>query len=147
MCKLEFQDILKILPHRHPFIFIDKIIKYKREKYIIAVKNIKINNFFFKGHFPGYPIFPGVLILESVLQTACVLIYKSMKVLCKEKVWYVSNIDYAKFKKKVFPGDMIVIYVNISNFRNSVVRFFGDVLVNKKLACRTKMSVMYHTKL
>ncbi|XBC39435.1 MAG: 3-hydroxyacyl-ACP dehydratase FabZ [Buchnera aphidicola (Nurudea shiraii)] len=143
MCILISKDISKILPHQYPFIFIDKIIKYVRGKYVIAVKNVNFKSSFLKGHFPNYPIFPGVLILESILQTACFLAFKSMTELCKKKLFYFSSIDYAKFRKKVFPGDTMIIYVNILNFRTNIMRFHGNVVVNEKMVCDTQMSVVY----
>ncbi|XBC42494.1 MAG: 3-hydroxyacyl-ACP dehydratase FabZ [Buchnera aphidicola (Meitanaphis elongallis)] len=147
MCELKLKDILELLPHRYPFIFIDKVIKYKEKQYIIATKSVQYDEFFFQGHFPNYPIVPGVLILESMLQTACVLVYKSMSVLCKKKLFYFSNIDHARFKKKVFPGDTMVININIITIRTNIVRFRGHVLVNDAVVCKAQMSFMHDTKL
>ncbi|XBC38387.1 MAG: 3-hydroxyacyl-ACP dehydratase FabZ [Buchnera aphidicola (Floraphis choui)] len=147
MCKLEFKDILKLLPHRYPFLFIDKVIKYEKRKYIIAIKNVQFSEFFFQGHFPNYPIVPGVLILESMLQTACVLAYKSINTLHKKKLFYFSSIDYAKFKKKIFPGDKMIININIITIRSNIIRFQGTVLVDDKIACNAKMSFMNDSKI
>ncbi|QCI23252.1 3-hydroxyacyl-ACP dehydratase FabZ [Buchnera aphidicola] len=145
MCKLELQDILKLLPHRYPFVFVDKVIDYKEKKYIIAIKHIQLNEFFLQGHFPNYPIFPGVLILESMLQAACILAYKSINILRKKKLFYFSSIDYARFKKKIFPGDKMIINVNIITIRKNIIRFQGNISVNGITACNAKMSFMNDT--
>ncbi|XBC41984.1 MAG: 3-hydroxyacyl-ACP dehydratase FabZ [Buchnera aphidicola (Kaburagia rhusicola rhusicola)] len=147
MCELKLKDILMLLPHRNPFIFIDKIIKYKEKKYIISTKHVKLHEFFLKGHFPNFPVVPGVLILESIFQTACVLAYKSTHQLCKRELFYLSSIDYAKFKHKIFPGDIMTIYVDIITIRAHAIRFQGNVFVKNKVVCSTKMSFMHDTKL
>lgn len=147
MCKLKLKDILMLLPHRNPFIFIDKIIKYKEKKYIIATKHVKLNEFFLKGHFPNFPVVPGVLILESIFQTACVLAYKSTHQLYKKELFYLSSIDYAKFKKKIIPGDIMTIHVDIITIRTHAIRFQGNVFVKNRVVCSARMSFMHDTKL
>ncbi|CCB90739.1 (3R)-hydroxymyristoyl-[acyl-carrier-protein] dehydratase, partial [Waddlia chondrophila 2032/99] len=102
---LDIKEIIKILPHRYPFLLVDKILKVDMEKgYILGQKNLTINEAFFQGHFPGAPIMPGVLILEALAQTGAVLVHLSGQ---KEKVGVLLNVKNAKFRNPVKPGDIL----------------------------------------
>jgi len=140
MCNLKNQEISKLLPHTYPFLLVDRIVKYKKNCNISTIKNISYSEFCFTGHFVCNPIFPGVLILESIAQTASLLMYKSFDFSYKEKCFYLTNVDHAKFKKKVVPGDQMLISVVINRRCRKLIRFSGSVLVEKHVVCTATIS-------
>ena len=101
---LDINEIMKILPHRPPFLLVDRVIEMEAGKRIVGLKNVSINEPFFPGHFPGHPVMPGVLIVESMAQVACILAILSSDESVRSKVTYFVGIDSAKFRKPVFSG-------------------------------------------
>jgi len=125
-------DIMKILPHRYPFLLVDRIVAMEGEKRIVGVKNVTINEQFFQGHFPGAPVMPGVLILEAMAQVAGVLIYRDMP--DKEsRLIYFTGVESAKFRRPVIPGDQLRIEMELLNRRSNFGRMMGRVTVEAKL--------------
>ena len=131
---LNILDIMAILPHRYPFLLIDRIVEMERKKRVVAIKNVSINEPHFQGHFPDYPIMPGVLMVEAIAQAGGALLlteYADQE----NKLMVFTSIDSAKFRRPVVPGDQLRIEVNILNWRSSAVRMRGVATVEGKIAC------------
>ncbi|QJC34897.1 3-hydroxyacyl-ACP dehydratase FabZ [Enterobacteriaceae endosymbiont of Donacia piscatrix] len=135
---LNINEILSVLPHRYPFILVDKIIAFQKFKFLNAIKNISLNEPFFQGHFPKNPIYPGVLLLESMIQTTGLLIYKS-DIRKKKFMYYVVGIDKVRFKKFLFPGDQIIIKSIFKKKKKSFVFFDSIAKINNKIICKAKI--------
>jgi 3-hydroxyacyl-[acyl-carrier-protein] dehydratase len=134
---LNVKEITKILPHRYPFLLIDRIIYLNlEENVIIGQKNVTVNEQFFQGHFPGVPVMPGVLILEALAQTGGVLAHK--KGHC-EKIAVLLNINNAKFRKPVVPGDVLTLHVTGLHLTNKGGRVIGKAMVNDQLAVEAEI--------
>ncbi len=133
---LDVNMIQKILPHRYPFLFVDKIIEVN-EKRVVGIKNVTIGEPFFQGHFPGHPIMPGVLIMEALAQTGGVGAL-SMKD-NNGKLAYFLKIDNAKFRKPVFPGDTLVMEVDLIKAKLSTIQVHGTAKVNNEIVAEADM--------
>jgi 3-hydroxyacyl-[acyl-carrier-protein] dehydratase len=131
------KDILSILPHRYPFILVDRIVECNDQDWIVGIKNVSTNEPFSQGHFPGRPIFPGVLQLEAMAQTAGILLNKVTK--AEGKVSYYLGVDKAKFRRLVMPGDQIRIEVKLLRLRMGMAKMAGRALVDGELACEAEM--------
>jgi 3-hydroxyacyl-[acyl-carrier-protein] dehydratase len=131
---LEIAEIMAILPHRYPFLLIDRVVEIERRKRIVAIKNVSINEPFFTGHFPEYPIMPGVLVVEAMAQAGGVLLLPEIPNR-EQKLMVFTGIDRAKFRRPVVPGDQLRIEIEILNFRVSAARLEGKAFVDGKLAC------------
>jgi 3-hydroxyacyl-[acyl-carrier-protein] dehydratase len=131
---LEITDIMAILPHRYPFLLIDRVIERERMKRIVAIKNVTMNEPFFVGHFPGYPIMPGVLVVEAMAQAGGLLLLPEVPDR-ENKLMVFTGIERAKFRKPVVPGDQLRIEVEVMNWRVSAARLEGKAFVDGKLAC------------
>ncbi len=133
---INISEILKIIPHRYPFLLVDKIIDIDKGKSATGIKNITFNEPQFMGHFPGSPVMPGVLIIESMAQVACILAIKSMDIESLEnRLVYFMSIDSVKFRKIVSPGDVLHLKVTIEQKRGDVWKFAAEALVeNTKVA-------------
>jgi len=131
---LEIGDIMAILPHRYPFLLIDRLMEIERKKRIVAIKNVTINEPFFAGHFPSFPIMPGVLIVESIAQAGGALLLTEIPDR-DNKLMVFTGIDRAKFRRPVVPGDQLRIEVNVLNWRPRAVRMEGHVTVDSRLVC------------
>jgi 3-hydroxyacyl-[acyl-carrier-protein] dehydratase len=131
---LDLQDILKILPHRFPFLLIDRITEIVRTKRIVALKNVTINEPFFAGHFPDFPIMPGVLVVEAMAQAGGVLLLTEFPDR-HQKLLLFTGIEKAKFRRPVVPGDQLRIDVDVLVWRGTAGRMQGKAYVNDKLAC------------
>jgi 3-hydroxyacyl-[acyl-carrier-protein] dehydratase len=131
---LEIADIMAILPHRYPFLLIDRVIEITRMKRIVAIKNVTINEPFFAGHFPEYPIMPGVLVVEAIAQAGGALLLTEIPDR-EQKLMVFTGIDRAKFRRPVVPGDQLRIEVEVLNWRMTAVKMEGKAYVDGKLAC------------
>ena len=125
-------EIMKFLPHRYPFLLVDRILELEPDKRIVGLKNVTINEQFFQGHFPGAPVMPGVLIIESMAQVAGVLIYRDLPDK-EKKLIYFSGIDSAKFRRPVLPGDQLLVEMQLLNRRNNFGKMQGRATVDGKL--------------
>ena len=130
---LDINEILKYLPHRYPFLMVDRVIDLEPYKRILAVKNVSVNEPFFLGHFPSSPIMPGVLIVEALAQTAGILCLNSSDTLTCKKV-YLMSMDKVKFRHPVIPGDQIMLDVRVLRVHKRGWKFKGDAFVEEQLA-------------
>jgi 3-hydroxyacyl-[acyl-carrier-protein] dehydratase len=131
---LDIVGIMSILPHRYPFLLIDRVVEVVRKKRIVALKNVTINEPFFQGHFPDYPIMPGVLLVEAIAQAGGALLLNEIPDR-GDKLMVFTGIERAKFRRPVVPGDQVRIEVDVLNWRSRAVRMQGNVFVEGKLAC------------
>jgi 3-hydroxyacyl-[acyl-carrier-protein] dehydratase len=130
---LDTIGIQKILPHRYPFLMVDQIVEMERLKRIVGIKNVTINEDYFAGHFPGKPIMPGVLIIESMAQTGGLLLLLEIPER-ESKLLYFVAIDDARFRRPVVPGDQLRVEVTVLNFRGDFCKLQGKATVDGELA-------------
>ncbi|MHB8231324.1 MAG: 3-hydroxyacyl-ACP dehydratase FabZ [bacterium] len=141
------REILNLLPHRYPFLMIDKVLSLEKGKSITAIKNTTINEPYFQGHFPSYPVMPGVLILEALAQTGGILAYKTEEDDdLKNKLTYFMGIDKARFRKPIFPGSTIVLNVELLKRRQFVWVFSGRAEVEGKLCAEAELMASFLPK-
>lgn len=137
---MDIQDILKNLPHRYPFLLIDRVLEIQDGKSIVALKNVTINESFFVGHFPNRPVMPGVLILEALAQAAGVLAYKSTNTHPKDGVLYLfAGIDNARFRRMVEPGDQLRLEAKVLKTKRDMWKLEANAYVGEELACSAEL--------
>jgi 3-hydroxyacyl-[acyl-carrier-protein] dehydratase len=130
MNKMEIREILNYLPHRFPFLLIDRVLSFEPHKNIVAIKNVAINEPYFQGHFPGNPVMPGVMILECLAQAAAILSFLSQnRDSTKNLLYYFVGIDRARFKQPVVPGDQLTLNVTIKRQVRGIGKFVGVATV------------------
>ena len=138
---LDILEIMAILPHRYPFLLIDRVIEMERKRRIVAIKNVTINEPHFTGHFPDYPIMPGVLMVEAIAQTGGALLLTEIP--DRDKMLMVfTGIESAKFKRPVTPGDQLRIEVTVLNWRTRFVKMQGLITVEGKTVCEAIVTCM-----
>ncbi len=135
---LDVNDIQKILPHRYPFLLIDGIEEMERWKRIVGIKNVTINEHYFQGHFPGKPIMPGVLIIESMAQTGGLLLLQEIADREKKLLYFVA-IDNARFRRPVVPGDQLRLEMNVLAWRNGFCKLEGRATVQGEVAAEATL--------
>lgn len=135
----DIQEILEFLPHRYPFLLIDRIVEFERTKRLVAIKNCTINEPFFQGHFPGYPIMPGVLVVEAMAQAGGIIMMHELPDRAQKLVVF-TGIERAKFRRPVTPGDQLRIEVEVLSFRPRAGRIQGKAYVEGKLACEATLT-------
>ena len=125
------------LPHRYPFLYIDKVIDVVPNESITALKNVTINEPFFQGHFPQRPVMPGVLLVEAMAQASGILTYKTLGVEpdFEKELFYLAGVDNCRFKRMVVPGDQLILKVSVLRHRRDLWKFKGEALVDGELAC------------
>jgi len=143
---MDIQYILKQLPHRYPFLLVDKVVELERNQRIRAVKNVTFNEPFFMGHFPGRPVMPGVLFLEALAQAAGLLAFDAMgQVPDENNIYYFVGIDGARFKHPVVPGDQLILDITIDRVRGGMWKFNGVGRVGEEVAAEAQlMCTMRH---
>ncbi len=141
---LDINEISKILPHKYPFLLIDRVESITNGESIEGYKNISISDQVFQGHFPGHPIYPGVLIIEGMAQAGGVLAFKSSanEDEFENKVVYFMSIDKAKFRSPVFPGDKLVYKLNVVKHKGNIWVLDGKAYVEDKLVCEAELKAM-----
>ena len=132
--ELDIRQIMAILPHRYPFLLIDRVVEFSSRKRIVAIKNVTINEPFFQGHFPDYAIMPGVLMVEAIAQAGGVLLLPEVPE-HETKLLVFSGIERARFRRPVVPGDQLRIEVDVLNWRPLAAKLLGKAYVEGKLAC------------
>ena len=130
VARIDISRILQAIPHRYPFLMIDRVIDLVRDRSAVGVKNVSINEGFFQGHFPNHPVMPGVLIIESMAQTAAVLVVETLGPEAAGKVVYFMSVEGAKFRRPVMPGDQLHIHVEKLRNRGNVWKFQGVARVD-----------------
>ncbi|MBA2629388.1 MAG: 3-hydroxyacyl-ACP dehydratase FabZ [Rickettsiaceae bacterium] len=143
--KIDINEIMSIIPHRYPFLLIDRVTSITLNESIVGIKNVTINEPQFTGHFPDRPVMPGVLIIEAMAQLAAVLVAKSMESTKDKEVFFMS-IEETKFRKIVEPGDTIVMYASIVQNRGPVWKFKARAEVDEKIAAETLFTAMVKDK-
>lgn len=134
--------LMKLLPHRFPFLLVDRMFDMDRDESAVGLKNVTINEPFFQGHFPEYPVMPGVLIIEGLAQTAGALCVHSLGKSYTPHLVYFMGIDRAKFRKPVVPGDQLYFHVRKMRSRGRAWRFFGEAKVEGKTVAEAEISAM-----
>ncbi len=137
---MDIHEILEYLPHRYPFLLIDRVVAIEPGKSIHAYKNVTINEPFFVGHFPHHPVMPGVLIMEALAQAAGILSFKTEdKKPTQNDVFYFAGIDEARFKRPIMPGDQLHLHVEIERRMRGVWKFKGEARVDGQLAAEARL--------
>jgi 3-hydroxyacyl-[acyl-carrier-protein] dehydratase len=139
----DIQAIMKFLPHRYPFILIDRVIKLAPGEEVVALKNVTINEPFFQGHFPGSPIMPGVLIIEAMAQAGGILVMESMPPERHGQPVYFMGMDKVRFRKPVVPGDQIIFEAKLLKMREKVVKMSGKATVEDNLVAEAELMASF----
>lgn len=137
---MDIHEILQHLPHRYPFMLVDKVLTLHKGKEITAIKNVSMNEPYFPGHFPYHPVMPGVLIVEAMAQAAAILSFKTMDTKpSDDSVYYFAGIDNARFKKPVSPGDQLVLHVSIDRILRGIWKYKGVATVDGSVVAEAEM--------
>ena len=134
---IDIEKIKEVLPHRYPFLLVDRIIDITPRQKIVGLKNVTINEHFFQGHFPSRPVMPGVLIIEALAQTCGVLVLREEE--CKGKLVYFASIKNAKFRKPVVPGDTLILEIEITNHRTRIIQCHGVAKIGNEVVCKADL--------
>jgi 3-hydroxyacyl-[acyl-carrier-protein] dehydratase len=143
---LDVNGIMKILPHRYPFLMVDRVVELEPGKRIVAVKNVTMNEPFFQGHFPGHPVMPGVLIIEAMAQAAGIMAYLASDDEVRKKVTYFLAIDNARFRRPVVPGDQVKIVVETTMYRRGIWVVSAKAYVDDKLVTEADLKATFADK-
>jgi len=147
MNKIEINEVLKLLPHRYPFVLIDRVLDYQIGHSIKAIKNVSVNELYFTGHFPNNPIMPGVLQLEAMAQAFALLAFKSLQgegvEATGKEIFYFAGIDKARFKQPVVPGDQLVIEIQLTRHKGAIWKAKGVAKVDNELVCSAELTAAY----
>ena len=138
---IEVDEIMQMIPHRYPFLLVDRVVDVIPNLRAVGIKNVSVNEPFFQGHFPGHPIMPGVLIVEAMAQTSAVLVIESRGKSAYSLVYFMT-IDQARFRKPITPGDTVKIHVEKQRRRGNVWKFYGEARVDGSLMAEATYSAM-----
>lgn len=137
---MDIHQILKQLPHRYPFLLVDRVVELEKGKRIVALKNVSMNEPFFTGHFPHRPVMPGVLMLEALAQAAALLAFDTLGVTPDDKtVYYFAGIDGARFKRPVEPGDQLMLHAELGRMKSGIFKFKARGTVGEELAVEAEL--------
>jgi 3-hydroxyacyl-[acyl-carrier-protein] dehydratase len=134
--------IMQAIPHRYPFLLVDRVVEIVADTSAVGIKNVTINENFFQGHFPAHPVFPGVLIIESMAQTAAVLVVETLGPSAQGKLVYFMTVEGAKFRKPVVPGDQMRVHVVKDKQRGNIWKFSAEAKVDGKVVAEASYSAM-----
>ena len=135
-------EIKRLIPHRYPFLLIDKVVNIVKNESATGIKNVTVNEPYFQGHFPSSPVLPGVLQIESMAQTAAVLVAKSLDISDSSALVLLTTIDNAKFRRPITPGDVMSLFITVQKMRNKLWKFKGEVIVNSQKMSECEFSAM-----
>jgi len=135
---LNIKEILRVLPHRYPFLLVDRVLEIKKGCSITAIKNVSYNEPFFQGHFPELKVMPGVLLIEALAQAGGILLYHSIPE-PEKKMVFLSKVDNAKFRKTVIPGDKLVLYVELLKLKNKICQIKGQAMVEEEIVAEAEI--------
>jgi 3-hydroxyacyl-[acyl-carrier-protein] dehydratase len=141
-CEIDVQRIMQMIPHRHPFLMIDRVVNVVANLRATGIKNLSINESFFQGHFPSRPVMPGVLVIEAMAQTAAVLVVHTLGADSEGKLVYFMSVDHARFRRPVFPGDQLAVHVVKQRNRGNVWKFEGQAKVGDHLMAEAVFAAM-----
>ena len=136
---MDIPKIMEYLPHRYPFLLVDRVLSFEANERIVGIKNVTFNEHFFQGHFPGYPIMPGVLIVEAMAQVGGILAFLSLPEVKPGSVIYFTGIDKVRFRRPVVPGDQIFFEIEILKLRSRIAKMAGKALVEGNLAAEAEL--------
>ena len=137
---MDIHQILKLLPHRYPFLLVDRVLEIDKGKSIVALKNVTMNEPYFTGHFPHRPVMPGVMMLEALAQAAALLSFHALDMGPDDKVvYYFAGIDSARFKRPVEPGDALILKVEIDRMKAGIFKFKAKAMVQEELAVEAEL--------
>lgn len=139
---VDIAGVMQMIPHRYPFLLVDRVIEISADRSAIGIKNVTINEAFFQGHFPKNPVMPGVLIIEAMAQTAAVLVVHSLGPSAAGKLVYFMSIENARFRKPVTPGDQLQIHVHKERSRGNVWKFSAEAKVEGRLVAEATYAAM-----
>jgi 3-hydroxyacyl-[acyl-carrier-protein] dehydratase len=139
---IDIGEILARIPHRYPFLLVDRAEDFVAGESIVGVKAVTINEQFFQGHFPDYPVMPGVLIVEAMAQTGAVLMSKTMDVDPRGKTILFASVDACRFRNQVRPGDLLKLHVRVIKARGGLYKFHGKAMVDDKVAAEAEFAAM-----
>jgi 3-hydroxyacyl-[acyl-carrier-protein] dehydratase len=139
---IDIAEILARIPHRYPFLLVDRAEDFVAGESIVGVKAVTINEHFFQGHFPDYPVMPGVLIVEAMAQTGAVLMSKTMDVDPRGKTILFASVDECRFRNPVRPGDLLKLHVRVLKARGGLYKFHGKAMVGEKVAAEAEFAAM-----
>ena len=139
---MDIQAIQAVLPHRHPFLLVDRVVELEPMKRLVALKSVTINEPFFAGHFPGHPVMPGVLVLEALAQASALLAKRSISERTDDQVIYLMAIDNARFRRPVVPGDRLELRVEVVRQRGAIWKERGTALVDGEVAAEAEFMAM-----
>ena len=141
---IDINKILRLLPHRYPFLLVDRVLELDPGKTIKALKNVTMNEPFFQGHFPDFPVMPGVLIIEALAQTAALLTFSEER--AEDAIYYFAGIDGARFKKPVLPGDQLIMTAVLERGRAGIYKFAVKATVDGEIAAEANITCAVRTK-
>ncbi len=136
---MDIHEILKKLPHRYPFLLVDRVLEWEKDRHIRALKNVSINEPYFTGHFPVRPVMPGVLIVEAMAQAAGLLSFASLPPDGKQVLYYLAGVDGARFKRPVEPGDALILHVTLDRARAGIYKFNARATVADELVSEAQL--------
>ena len=144
LVNFDINQILKMLPHRYPFLLVDRVLELEAGQRVKALKNVTMNEPFFQGHFPDFPVMPGVLIIEALAQTAALLTFSEER--AEDAIYYFAGIDGARFKKPVLPGDQLIMTAKLERGRAGIYKFAVQATVDGEIAAEANITCAVRTK-
>ncbi len=137
---IDVRQIMDHIPHRYPFLLVDRVVRLKPGEYLEGIKNVSINEPFFQGHFPGLPVMPGVLMVEALAQAGGILVFKSYDLDMKDKIFMFTGIDKVKFRRPVIPGDQIVLRLDELKSKFTLYKMRGTAYVDGEVVVEAQLS-------